>query len=261
VTEAIPSPAYRTGGLAAVTTDIPDPGDVHRALEELGSLALREHSMETLLQRVVDLTKVVMPGHTEASITLLANDRPETVVYTGQLALDCDESQFGRGYGPCLHAASTGELTYVEDTRTDPRWRDYMERAAERGALSSLSVPMPMSEGIAGGMNIYAREPRAFDDEAAKSSATRFVPYAAVAVSNMRAYQDARSMADNLQVALESRAVIDQAKGILMERHKLTADQAFQVLSRISMQSNTKLRVVAEELVMTGQLPGTTRPS
>jgi AmiR/NasT family two-component response regulator len=72
----------------------------------------------------------------------------------------------------------------------------------------------------------------------------------------MQAYQDARNMADNLQSALESRAVIDQAKGILMERHKLTDDQAFQVLARISMQNNIKLRVVAEELVLTGQLPG-----
>ena len=64
-------------------------------------------------------------------------------------------------------------------------------------------------------------------------------------------------MADNLQVALESRAVIDQAKGILMERHKLTADQAFQVLAQMSMRRNLKLRAIAEELVLTGQLPRT----
>jgi GAF domain-containing protein len=248
---------YRTGGPAAVTSNNPDPGDVHRALEQLGSLALREHSMETLLQRVVDLTKVVMPGHIEASITLLVNDKPTTAVFTGQLALDCDESQFGRGYGPCLHAATSGEMTYVEDTRTDPRWRDYMERAAERGALSSLSVPLPISEGLAGGMNIYAREPHAFGDAETQSAATQFVPYAAVAVANMHAYQDARTMADNLHLALESRAVIDQAKGILMERYKLTPDEAFQVLARISMQRNTKLRAIAEDLVITGQLPGT----
>ena len=240
-----------------MTTDIPDSRAVQRALEELGSLALREHSMTTLLQRVVDLTKIVLPGRVEASITLLVNDRPETAVYTGQLALDCDESQFGRGYGPCLHAASSGELTYVGDARTDSRWRDYMDRAAERGALSSLSVPLPVSEGMAGGMNIYAREARAFDDEPTKKAATRFAPYAGVAVANMQAYQDARAMADNLQVALDSRAAIDQAKGILMERYKLTADQAFQVLSRISMQRNLKLRLVAEDLVLTGRLPGT----
>jgi AmiR/NasT family two-component response regulator len=62
-------------------------------------------------------------------------------------------------------------------------------------------------------------------------------------------------MADNLQTALESRAVIDQAKGILMERHKLTADQSFQLLARASMNSNRKLRDVADHLVATGEFP------
>ena len=227
----------------------------HRALEQLGSLTLREHSMETLLQRVVELTKLVMPSETEASILLMEGAKPTTAVSTGKLALDCDEVQFGRGHGPCMHAATSGELTEVPDTRTETRWRDYMDGAVEHGALSSLSVPLPIAEGLSGALNIYAREANAFDDEA-RSAAQSFVPYAGVAVANMQAYQNARDMADNLQMALESRAVIDQAKGILMERFKLTADMAFQVLARHSMQRNTKLRVVAEELVTTGELPG-----
>jgi GAF domain-containing protein len=229
-------------------------GAASQALEELGRLALREHSMESLLQRVVELTKVVMPGHSEASISLIVNDRPTTAVFTGDLARDCDESQYGRGYGPCLHAAGTGEVTEVVDARVETRWRDYVRRAAEKGSLSSLSTPLPLSEEIAGALNVYAREPAAFDDES-RVAARRFAPYAGVAVSNMFAYQNAQDLADNLQRAIESRAVIDQAKGILMERHKLTADRAFQLLVRISMQSNTKLRVVAEDLVRTGELP------
>jgi GAF domain-containing protein len=237
-----------------MTTDSTRPDCTASALEQLGTLMLREHSMPTLLQRVVDLTKMTLPGHIEASISLLRNDKPSTAVFTGQLALDCDESQYGHGYGPCLHAATSGEITEVPDTRTDTRWPDYMRAVAARGALSSLSVPLPISEGTAGALNIYAREPHAFN-EGSRSAATQFVPYAAVAVSNMQAYQDARSLADNLRVALESRAVIDQAKGILMERYKLTADQAFQLLARTSMQSNTKVRDVAEHLAATGEFP------
>jgi GAF domain-containing protein len=237
-----------------VNTDSSAPLSSQRALEQLGSLMLREHSMDTLLQRVVDLTKVVMPGKPEASLLILVNDKPKTAVFTGRLALACDETQYGHGHGPCLHAASTGELTEVPDTRTDHRWRDYMAKAAEHGALSSLSVPLPITEGMAGALNIYAREARAFDDDA-KTAATKFVPYAAVAVANMHAYDDARAMADNLQRALESRAVIDQAKGILMERYKITADQAFQLLAQVSMHRNTKVRDVADVLVRTGALP------
>ncbi len=225
--------------------------DPREALEELGQVSFRERSMQSLLQSVADLTKKVMPGNPETSVSLLVNDKADTAVFTGQLAMDCDESQYGRGYGPCLHAASTGELTEVADTRTEPRWRDYMVSAAERGALSSLSVPLPITEGVQGALNIYAREAQAFDDDS-RSIATRFAPYAAVAASNMHAYQDALDMAQNLQVALESRAVIDQAKGILMERYKWSADQAFQALVQVSMRTNTRVRAVAEHLVQTG---------
>jgi GAF domain-containing protein len=233
----------------------PQPANATEALERLGRLSLRDLSMEGLLQTVADLTKTVMPGHTEVSVSLLVKDSPSTVASTGQLATDLDESQYERGHGPCLHAARTGELTEIGDTRTDSRWPDYMPRAAEHGALSSLSVSLVIDDGqLAGGLNIYAREPHAFDEDS-RSAATRFAPYAAVAAGNLHAYRSAVDRADNLQSALETRGVIDQAKGILMDRHKLTADQAFQVLAQMSMKTNRKLRAVADDLVHTGELP------
>ena len=225
------------------------------ALERLGRLSLRDLSMEDLLQTVADLTKRVMSGHTEASVSLLVKDRPSTVASTGQLATDLDETQYDRDHGPCLHAARTGELIEIADTRTDSRWPDYMPRAAEHGALSSLSVPLAIDEErVAGGLNIYAREPHAFDEDS-RSAAMRFAPYAAVAAGNLHAYRSAVDRADNLQTALETRGVIDQAKGILMVRPKLTADKAFQVLARMSMKTNRKLHAVADDLVLTGELP------
>ena len=228
------------------------PADAEQALRQLSSLTLREHSMDTLLQAVVDSASSTLPGHLEASISLIVDGRPSTAVYTGQLALELDESQYGRGHGPCLHAAITGETVEIDDARTDARWPDYLARAVERGSLSSLSVPLPMSD-LRGGLNVYAREAHAFDEDA-RSTAIRFVPYAAVAINNMSAYQSARDMADNLEIALKSRAVIDQAKGILIERHRLTPEQAFQVLARASQHANRKLRDVAEHLVRTGEL-------
>jgi GAF domain-containing protein len=235
----------------------PQPANAAEALERLGRLSLREMSMESLLQQVAELSKTVMPGNPETSVTLLVKDKPTTVVSTGQLATDLDEGQYERGHGPCLHAARTGELTEIADTRTETRWPDYTPRAAERGSLSSLSIPLTIDEDeqVSGALNIYAREPEAFDADA-RAAGTGFAPYAAIAVGNMHAYQSARSMADNLQVALKSRAVIDQAKGILMERYKLTADRAFQVLSRASMSSNRKVRDIADHLVHTGELLG-----
>jgi GAF domain-containing protein len=211
--------------------------------------------MKDLLQTIADLAKIVMPGATEASVTLLVNDHPTTVASTGQLATDLDETQYERGHGPCLHAARTGELTEIADTRTDSRWPDYMPRAAEHGVLSSLSVPLAIDdEQVAGALNIFARLPNAFD-EASRTAASRFGPYAAVAAGNLHAYRSARENADNLRAALETRSVIDQAKGILMDRHKLTADQAFRVLAQMSMKTNRKLHAVADDLVHTGDFP------
>jgi GAF domain-containing protein len=236
-----------------MASDNPQPSDAVHALERLGQLSLRGQSMEGLLQSVADLAKAVMPGNPECSVSLLINDKATTPVSTGGLARDLDESQYGRGYGPCLHAASTGELVEIADAEADARWRDYMQSAVQRGSLSSLSVPLPIRKGVSGALNIYAREPNAFDEDS-RSVATKFAPYAAVAAGNLYEYQSARDMADNLQLALESRAVIDQAKGILMERHKLTADQAFQLLAQASMKANIKVRAIADHLVHTGEL-------
>jgi GAF domain-containing protein len=182
------------------------PSPAVQALERLGSLSLRKVSMEELLQTVADLAKMVMPGNPEASVSWLVKDHLTTVASTGQLATDLDETQYDRGHGPCLHAARTGELTEIADTRTDSRWPDYMPRAAEHGALSSLSVPLAIDddEQVTGALNIYARRPHAFD-EASRTAATRFGPYAAVAAGNLHAYQNARDRADHLQAALEPR--------------------------------------------------------
>jgi GAF domain-containing protein len=234
----------------------PLPSSATAALERLGRLSLRETSMEELLQRVADLTKETMPGGPEASVSLVVRDRPSTVVTTGQLALDLDEKQYEEGHGPCLHAARTGELTEIPDTATEERWPEYARRAVERGNGSSLSVPLMIDEDerVTGALNIYAREAHAFDDDS-RAAALRFGPYAAIATGNLYAYQSARDTAENLRIALASRAVIDQAKGVLMERMHVTADQAFQILAEVSMNTNRKVQAIADHLVHTGELP------
>ena len=222
----------------------------------LGRLSLRELSMESLLQTVADQVKVVLPGNIEASVTLLDKETPTTVASTGQLALDLDHVQYERGHGPCLHAARTGQVTEIADTRTEGRWPDYARRAAEHGNLSSLSIPLLIDEDerVCGALNLYAPKPGAFDEDT-RSTALAFGPYAAVAAGNVRAYQSARNRADNLEAALESRAAIEQAKGVLIERFKVTPDHAFRLLALASMHANRKVRDVADDLVRTGELP------
>jgi GAF domain-containing protein len=244
----------------ARSSQTPQPGNAAEALMRLGGLSLRELSMESLLQTVAEQVKVVLPGKLEASVTLLVKEAPTTVASTGQLALDLDHVQYERGHGPCLNAARIGEVTEIVDTRTDSRWPDYARRAAEHGNLSSLSIPLLIDEDdrVSGALNIYAPTPGAFDEDA-RSAAIAFGPYAAVAAGNVRAYQSARDRADHLEAAMQSRAVIEQAKGVLIERYKLTPDHAFRLLTLASMNANQKLRDVADHLVRTGDLPAVTR--
>jgi GAF domain-containing protein len=236
------------------------PLDPVEALERLGRLTLREHGMRSLLQAVVDLARELVPGHPETSVSLLINDRPSTAVFTGELARACDESQYGRGYGPCLHAAGTGEVVEVVDARSDPRWPDYLAHAVELGVLSSLSVPLPIAEGIVGAVNVYACEPDAFDEHS-RAVATRFAAHAAVVAANMYAYEEVRDLADHLERRAESRAVVEQAKGVLMERYGIDADQAYQLLARAARHAETRVRAVAAGLVRTGEFPRRLGPS
>lgn len=222
------------------------------ALDELGMLLLEHESTMSVLQRVVDLTRRAMPAVIEASITLLREERPTTAAFTGQRALDLDEMQYERGYGPCIDAALGAIEVEIVDGRTEDRWPDYMPRFLERGALSALAVPVPAAH-LAAGLNLYAPSRGAFSEDDRKI-ARDFAAHAAVVLTNIDVLQNARDAAGHLRAAMEFRSVIEQAKGILMERHKLTPDQAFRVLAEASMHTNRKLRDVAEDLVLTGDL-------
>lgn len=222
------------------------------ALQQLSRLMLREQTMDTLLQAVVDATRTTLPGHVDASISVLVGNRPATAAYSGQLALDLDESQYERGHGPCLHAATTGEGVEIADARTETRWPHHTARAVGRGSLSSLSVSLPM-EGLRAGLNVYATEAHAIDEHT-RTAAGEFARAAAISIGTMHAYQTAKDIADDLETAVQSRSVVDQAKGVLMDRHGLTSEQAFQFLVHASRATDRELRDVAGHLVTTGEV-------
>jgi GAF domain-containing protein len=222
--------------------------DARDAFTQLGRLSFDDTSMDALLQRIAELAKQVIPGVAEASVTLVENDKATTAAYTGRLAIDLDETQYGRGYGPCLEAAVGEEIREITDARTERRWPDYVQMCVERGSLSSLSVPVPVREGIHGALNLYGFDAGAFDDEARDRGRT-FASYAAAAVHNMHLYETTRELADHLDIAMRSRAIIEQAKGILMSQRCCDATEAFNLLAAASQRSNRKLRDIAQAIV------------
>jgi GAF domain-containing protein len=232
-----------------------NPVDPQPAFDELGLFSFAEHSLPSVLDKVTQLATHVLPGEPSTSVTIVEKGRPRTVAASERLALDLDETQYRLGGGPCLTAATTGRPAEVLDTRGETQWAEFAARAAEEGCRSVLSFPLPVQERVSGALNVYARH-APIADARTRDLVSRFAAYAVVPVSNMYLYTTAVEQAGNLRAALDSRGVIDQAKGILMERFRLTADQAFQMLARASMNTNRKVRDVADMFVRTGELPG-----
>jgi GAF domain-containing protein len=236
---------------------VTDPDDdvvVQPAFEELGRIFFAEHSLESVLHTVTALATRVLPGEPVASVTIVNDGQPSTVAASGDVALQLDQVQYRLGSGPCLAAATTGVPAEIVDTRHADAWAQFAGAAAAAGVGSVLSFPLPVRENVSGALNVYGREFTAVDRRT-RALVSRLADYAVVPVSNMYLYERAVERAEHLAAALDSRAVIDQAKGILMERFKLTPDQAFQALTRVSMRTNTKVRDIAERFVRTGELP------
>jgi GAF domain-containing protein len=233
----------------------PDRLDPTAAFAELGRINLAENDLEGVLSRVADLARRTVPGADEVSVTMVRGSIAETAAYTGHLALTLDEWQYQRGTGPCLEAAAAQATVSVPDLADEPRWPDWAKHAVAAGARSSLSVGLPIEEQIDGALNLYGVTDAAFDDDAVVLAET-FAGYAAVALANANLYGATARLARQLQTAMASRAVIEQAKGIVMGRRRCTADEAFAILTKISQDSNRKLRDVAATLVAEAQSGG-----
>lgn len=221
---------------------------LNTAFAELGRIKLNETNLDGILARVAGLAKEAVPGTVEASVTLMAGARVRTAAATGPLALRLDEWQYEQRMGPCLEAAAGHGTRAVPDLAAEQRWPDWAARAAAAGAGSSLSIQLPIGERLTGALNLYGARPHAFDDESTET-AQQLVDHAVSALRNAHLYDTSANLAQHMRVAMVSRAVIEQAKGIVMGERRCTAKEAFAILTKESQDSNRKLRDVAAALV------------
>jgi GAF domain-containing protein len=212
------------------------------------------------LQQIVDLAVVTVEGCDAAGISLWTGAGVSTLVSSDRVALEIDTVQYETGEGPCLDVITKEATVYVEDLAGDARWPSFGPRAAAVGMRSLLSCRLSAGRTL-GALNLYARRPGAYD-VTDRAKALIFAAHAGVALGAAEALEDANTAlsreihrVENLRGALASREVIGQAEGILIERERITADQAFAVLRRASQQLNIKLREVAQYVVDTGEVP------
>ncbi len=224
-----------------------EPFDLTEAFLRIGAIRHGETDLNAVLTRIAGVAKQAIPGTDEVSVTLIRGVEAYTAAYTGDLALKLDEWQYEQGRGPCMDAATTGAIMVVADMEIESRWPEWASRAHAAGAASSLSVGLPIQEALVGALNFYGTARGAFDDAAAV--ARQFAGYAAIALANAHLYESTATLAEQMRAAMESRAVIEQAKGIIMGDRRCTADEAFAILAKVSQDSNRKVREVAEALV------------
>ncbi|MGZ3145811.1 GAF and ANTAR domain-containing protein [Lentzea chajnantorensis] len=228
-------PAEREPDLAAHLTRIA------RALQQ-------QHGEQETMDAIVHAAAGTIPGAEHAGImTVLGRREIRTVATTGDLPCEVDQAQLASGEGPCLTALYDEKIVSVPDVAGDDRWPVFTGKAADLEVGSMLSFQLFVQDEDLGALNLYSARTGAFDDES-QHVGSLFAGHAAIALASAQE----RSQ---LSAAVATRDLIGQAKGILMERHQITADQAFAVLTRASQHTNLKLRDIAEQLTRTRRLP------
>lgn len=200
------------------------------------------------LDETVKLAVGSIPGCELASVSWLEAGREiETQAATDEVVAACDAAQYTFGEGPCVQAVWEGDTYRIDDMTSETRWPRFVARAAELGMRSMLACRLSSPKRTIGALNLYARVPDAFGDQSAEL-ALIFAAHASIALANRRLENDLRS-------AVDTRGTIGQAMGIIVERHKITPQQAFELLVSASQKQHIKLRELAAYIVETGVDP------
>lgn len=235
-------------------------GDVAGSRDTLGDAMCRvarhlqevHGDVDATLRAITASAARTVPHAEQCGITyVIGRKKVQPRAWTGELPRMVDVLQERLGQGPCMDAAWEQEIVRVDDVPADVRWPRFTAEAARLGVGSMMCFRLFVEGEALGALNLYAAERNAFDDET-RDIGLMFAGHAAVALAGA-------GHEENLRRGLDHRDVIGQAKGILMERHKLTAVQAFDVLARVSQEENRKLFDVARELTTTGEVPPSPR--
>jgi len=216
-------------------------------LSDLARELQQDDAVHAVLSGIVQAALDLIPGTAHASISLVTGRKKvDSEVASGDLARQVDALQSSTGQGPCLDAAYRDRVVRVPDLSREDRWPEFSQGAVKLGARSMLSFQLFVEGDRLGALNLYGAAANAFDDES-EQVGLLVAAHAAVAFAGSQKI-------NQLGEALLSRQLIGQAEGILMERYKLTAEQAFLLLTRASSRSNIKLRDIAEHLASSGEL-------
>jgi GAF domain-containing protein len=224
--------------------------DEHLAgsLSGLSGLLTGQRPVAETLIHIAEFAVQAIPGAEGAGLTMLEDDRPQTVVASADFVRAVDEVQYGLGEGPCLLAVESRQTQLSGSLGGEPRWPRFGPRVGRMGVHSVLSLPLLLPDRVVGAMNVYGHAKNAFGPESVRIGEL-FARPAAVSVHNARVLAQSQRLAEQLAAALTSRAVIDQALGVIMSRTGAGADEAFDRLRSMSQAQHIKVAEIARVLV------------
>jgi len=217
---------------------------------QLGGLVLGAQPLTETLRVVARLAASTIPGVDEVSLTLVNEvDKTQTAAFSGSLAATLDERQYESGFGPCLAAAQKGSVVRIDNTSTATSHPDFAAIARRRGVRSALGMSLPMPAKVVGAMGLYRLSGEGPVSSEAEAVAASFATAVGVALANAVLIDGLQRRATQLEKAMLSREVIEQAKGIVMQLGRCEAEEAFRLIARQSQRTNRKLRDVATDIV------------
>jgi GAF domain-containing protein len=222
--------------------------DMQASLAGLSRLVTGGLTLSDVLVRVAQFAVDAIPGAEGAGVTLLEKDRADTVVASAPFVREVDAIQYGLGEGPCITAVAERRTVSSGSLGAEPTWPRFGPEVERLGVHSVLSLPLLIPDRAIGAMNVYAHAGDAFSDHAARLGEL-FAGPAAVSVYNAQVLAQTRRLATNLHTALTTRAIIDQAIGIMMSRNGGTPEEALDRLRTFSQQWNRELLDVAQRIV------------
>jgi len=227
--------------------------ELAQRMAELARAAAAPRSVEEVLSDVTATAKELIPGVGAAGVLLIGRaGKYETLAPTSTLPYDLDDLQMKFEEGPCVQAALDDLIVRTDDFRTEDRWPQYSPAVVKLGVLSGLSVKLYTADRTAGALNLFGFTPNAFDGED-ETIATVLAAHAAAAILASR-------QGEQLQSALTTRDRIGQAKGIIMERYGIDDVAAFEMLKRLSQDSNVRLADIAQRVIETRSTNGSGDP-
>ncbi|MGA8118115.1 MAG: GAF and ANTAR domain-containing protein [Actinocatenispora sp.] len=224
--------------------------DVARVFAELATEVANAKDMTSALDAVAQVAARRISGASWVSVTIYRPPKFVTAVATDERARRADALQYDLRSGPCVDAIIEDVLYHPGDVRNDERWPEYGPRAAKLGVASMVSYRLALEgEQAVGGLNVYSEQVNAFDEEAI-GVGLLLAAHGSLAVS---AAARVRKV-ENLQRGMESNRDIGVAVGVLMARHALTREKAFDLLCVVSQDTNRKVHALAIEVADTGML-------